>query len=145
MSDTLSTSKLWVTGEQVPPSDQITFHPNHGEEVLVLRTDGFYYRGQLIEDAGEAHRLFTEFFNRARKEARSDWRNESHASEWGLEWVDAVNARSKLERENAALREALEYAAKAYDDGELHHVLASKLYDVSCVARRALDPKKAQP
>ena len=67
----MSENKPTITGKLVqPPPDQITFHPNHNEEVLVLRPDGFHYRGRVIEDAGEAHRLFLEFFKRARKEAQ---------------------------------------------------------------------------
>ena len=53
-----------------PPPNQITFHPSENGEVLVLRTDGFHYRGRVIEDAGEAHQLFLEFFKRARKESQ---------------------------------------------------------------------------
>lgn len=54
---------------------------------------------------------------------------------------------AELERENAALRDALHYAAKAYDDEKCTNHLASKLYDVSCVARAALYAvrKEAQP
>ena len=66
----MSPNEPTVTGDQMPATDQITFHQNDSKEVLVLRTDGFYYRGQLVEDAGEAHRLFVEFFKRAKKEAQ---------------------------------------------------------------------------
>jgi len=60
------------------------------------------------------------------------------------EGVTAKFAR-KLERENAALREALEFAAKAHDYEAATFELASRLYDVSCVARAALARKEAQP
>ena len=36
-------------------------HFLNGEEVLRLDKDGFHYRGQFIEDAGEAHRLMVGF------------------------------------------------------------------------------------
>ena len=36
-------------------------NPGAGEEVIRLNKDGFHYRGQFIEDAGEAHRLIMEF------------------------------------------------------------------------------------
>ena len=32
-----------------------------GNEVIRLDDKGFHYRGQFIEDAGEAHRLMLEF------------------------------------------------------------------------------------
>ena len=31
------------------------------EEVIRIDAQGFHYRGQFIEDAGEAHRLLVEF------------------------------------------------------------------------------------
>jgi hypothetical protein len=31
------------------------------EEVIRIDKEGFHYRGQFIEDAGEAHRLLVEF------------------------------------------------------------------------------------
>jgi len=34
---------------------------NAPEEIIRLDSKGFHYRGQLIEDAGEAHRLMVEF------------------------------------------------------------------------------------
>jgi hypothetical protein len=50
-----------------------TAHPNSitlqggtaPEEIIRLDSKGFHYRGQFIEDAGEAHRLFVEFMRRA--------------------------------------------------------------------------------
>jgi hypothetical protein len=39
----------------------ITFNSPPTEEVLRLDKEGFYYRGQFIPDAGEAHRLMVEF------------------------------------------------------------------------------------
>ena len=35
------------------------------EEIIRLDSEGFHYRGQLIEDAGEAHGLFIEFMRQA--------------------------------------------------------------------------------
>jgi hypothetical protein len=35
------------------------------KEIIRLDSEGFHYRGQLIEDAGEAHRLFIEFMRQA--------------------------------------------------------------------------------
>lgn len=41
---------------------------NPPEVVLVLDKDGFIYKGQRIEDAGEAHRLFVEWIKTAKAE-----------------------------------------------------------------------------
>ena len=46
------------------PTSNITFHDSRyefGEQVIRLDKEGFYYRGQFIGDAGEAHRLMMEF------------------------------------------------------------------------------------
>ena len=51
----------------------------------------------------------------------------------------------ELERENAALRKALKFAVAAYKEDEWPDVLADNLYEVSCVARIALNGKEAQP
>lgn len=50
----------------------ITFGMGNGTEVTeVIRVDanGFHYRGQFIEDAGEAHRLLVEFLKQSRRSA----------------------------------------------------------------------------
>jgi hypothetical protein len=47
---------------QPPIESSLRFHlPSAGEEVIRLDKKGFHYRGQFIEDAGEAHRLMVEF------------------------------------------------------------------------------------
>jgi len=46
------------------PTSNITFHDSRyefSEQVIRLDKEGFYYRGQFIADAGEAHRLMVEF------------------------------------------------------------------------------------
>lgn len=48
--------------------DNITFQLQGNsapKEIIRLDSEGFHYRGQLIEDAGEAHRLFIEFMRQA--------------------------------------------------------------------------------
>ena len=40
------------------------------EEIIRLDSEGFHYRSQLIEDAGEAHRLFIEFMRQANEMSR---------------------------------------------------------------------------
>lgn len=44
-------------------TNAIRFHTNDSEDSEIIRIDkdGFHYRGQFIEDAGEAHRLLVEF------------------------------------------------------------------------------------
>jgi hypothetical protein len=44
-----------------PPTSQITFNDSSTEEVIRLDKEGFYYKGQFIADAGEAHRLMLTF------------------------------------------------------------------------------------
>ena len=39
--------------------------PSAGEEVIRLDKEGFHYRSQFIEDAGEAHRLMVEFLRQS--------------------------------------------------------------------------------
>jgi hypothetical protein len=38
---------------------------NAPQEIIRLDSKGFHYRGQLIEDAGEAHRLMVEFLKQS--------------------------------------------------------------------------------
>lgn len=42
---------------QINMEDHVTFMID-GSEILVLKSDGFYYKDQRIDDGGEAHRLF---------------------------------------------------------------------------------------
>ena len=52
-----------VAGNTVKPNN-IEFRlqgDNAPQEIIRLDSKGFHYRGQLIEDAGEAHRLMVEF------------------------------------------------------------------------------------
>jgi hypothetical protein len=42
---------------------KLNFPPT--EEVIRIDSKGFHYRGQLIEDAGEAHRLMVEFLKQS--------------------------------------------------------------------------------
>jgi hypothetical protein len=52
-----------LTGKFKQPLDSsiVLRTPGAGEEVIRLNKDGFHYRGQLIEDAGEAHCLMVAF------------------------------------------------------------------------------------
>ena len=42
----------------------ITFHESQISEVVRIDNQGFHYRGELIEDAGQAHRLMITFLQR---------------------------------------------------------------------------------
>ena len=51
---------------QESTESSIRFHlPDPDGEVTRVDQKGFHYRGQLIEDAGEAHRLLVEFLNQS--------------------------------------------------------------------------------
>tara|TARA_R110002126_G_scaffold19202_1_gene72261 strand:- start:1910 stop:2272 length:363 start_codon:yes stop_codon:yes gene_type:complete len=56
-----ATSPLTGTLQQPLDSSIVLRVPGAGGEVIRLNKDGFRYRGQLIEDAGEAHRLMVRF------------------------------------------------------------------------------------
>jgi hypothetical protein len=53
-----------VVGNTTQPNS-ITLKSGTPEEIIRLDSKGFYYRGRLIEDAGEAHRLFVEFMRQS--------------------------------------------------------------------------------
>ena len=59
----LSTNPLTGHFQQELVSAIHFYAPAGGEEVIRLDKDGFHYRGQFIEDAGEAHRLMVEFLH----------------------------------------------------------------------------------
>lgn len=61
MSDTFTLA----TSESTPlltlsSTRQITFHAGASTEIMRLDEQGMTYKGQRIEDAGEAHRAFLE-------------------------------------------------------------------------------------
>ena len=56
-----------VAGNTVKPNN-IEFRlqgDNAPQEIIRLDSKGFHYQGQLIEDAGEAHRLMVEFLKQS--------------------------------------------------------------------------------
>jgi hypothetical protein len=56
-----------VAGNTVKPNN-IEFRlqgDNAPQEIIRLDSEGFHYRGQLIEDAGEAHQLMVEFLKQS--------------------------------------------------------------------------------
>lgn len=59
-----------MSEEQKPEDGGIKFRVNGQDEpVMVLTKDGFIYKGQMIEDAGEARQLFVDFLKTANVEA----------------------------------------------------------------------------
>jgi hypothetical protein len=54
-----------ITPFRLPSENTIVFSAPPTEEVLRLDKEGFHYRGQFIEDAGEAHRLMVEFLRQS--------------------------------------------------------------------------------
>lgn len=64
-------AEKWGTNSCSPGSivqDNITFQLQGNsapKEIIRIDSEGFHYRGQLIEDAGEAHRLLIEFMRQS--------------------------------------------------------------------------------
>ena len=46
---------------------------DNDNEIIRIDAQGFHYRGQFIDDAGEAHRLLVEFLRKHQPE--TDWKN----------------------------------------------------------------------
>ena len=51
---------------EVKPSNEFRFN-KEDKEVLRLDERGFHYKGQTIDDAGKAYRLFMEWMNKAQE------------------------------------------------------------------------------
>lgn len=45
---------------QPPGTGAFVFYRSHGNVIMRIDSDGITYKGQRIEDAGEAHRAFLE-------------------------------------------------------------------------------------
>jgi len=67
MTDQHPTTRL-----QLPSENNIVFSAPPTEEVLRLDKDGFHYRGQFIEDAGEARRLMVGFLRQGTRPALAE-------------------------------------------------------------------------
>lgn len=56
------------------PTNSIIFRAGAvPDEVIRIDAEGFHYRGQFIEDAGEAHRLLVEFLRKHQPD--TDWQH----------------------------------------------------------------------
>ena len=80
---------------------------NEDHEVIRIDAKGFHYRGQFIEDAGEAHRLLVEFLRKHQPEV-----NWQHASQ-------STSLLTMTELSSAA-QAVLDAALPAYDDEHLY-------------------------
>lgn len=54
-----------ITGNTAQPNSLTLQSGTAPEEIIRLDSKGFHYRDQLIEDAGEAHRLMVEFLKQS--------------------------------------------------------------------------------
>ena len=59
-------SSFLIGGELPPPS--ITFHTKDVDEIARFTEEGFYYKGEFIDDAGEVHRLLKEVLGQMKTE-----------------------------------------------------------------------------
>ena len=57
---------LLIGGELPPPS--ITFNASATKEIARFTEEGFYYKGEFIDDAGEVHRLLKEVLGQIKTE-----------------------------------------------------------------------------
>ena len=57
---------LLIGGELPPPS--ITFNASATKEIARFTEEGFYYKGEFIDDAGEVHRLLKEVLGQMKTE-----------------------------------------------------------------------------
>jgi hypothetical protein len=61
------------TPRTIPETDNITFHCGQAsQEIMRLDEDGMTYKGQRIEDGGEAHRAFLEVMSAMQPTPRTD-------------------------------------------------------------------------
>jgi hypothetical protein len=49
----------------IPPTNSITFTLGNNP-IIVINEEGFRYKGELIEDAGEVYELFKEYLKNAK-------------------------------------------------------------------------------
>lgn len=56
------TGNLFVGKFDVPPPS-IIFHTRDTKEIAKFTEEGFYYKGEFVDDAGEVHRLMKDVLN----------------------------------------------------------------------------------
>ena len=64
---TFANENITRTFNHDPVPYTINFHCGSDAPIIVISQEGFFYKGTLIEDAGEAYALFTEFLKEQNK------------------------------------------------------------------------------
>ena len=54
------TQQDYLVPGDAEPASSITFYTKDTREIARFTEDGFYYKGEFIDDAGEVHRLLKE-------------------------------------------------------------------------------------
>ena len=54
------TQQDYLVPGNAEPASSITFYTEDTREIASFTEDGFYYKGEFIDDAGEVHRLLKE-------------------------------------------------------------------------------------
>lgn len=63
----------WTASDPMKGSAVVFHEAPAPTEVIRIDANGFHYRGQFIEDAGEAHRLLVEFLRK--HQPGTDWKH----------------------------------------------------------------------
>ena len=106
----MSAKNLTILNPQ-PCNACIVFHPTDPSKgVLRIDAEGFHYAGQVIEDAGEAHRLVTDWFNKNGHIRVAELQAKLEAAERRTQETlhEAMTQAGALRTQAAKLAEALE-------------------------------------
>lgn len=57
------TGNLLVGKFNAPPPPSISFNTRDAGEIAKFTEEGFYYKGEFVDDAGEVHRLLKDVLN----------------------------------------------------------------------------------
>ena len=52
-----------LVGDDNAPAPSISFNTRDAGEIAEFTEDGFYYKGEFVDDAGEVHRLMKDVLN----------------------------------------------------------------------------------
>lgn len=64
-----NSSRLIQRARNVLNTDNAVLFVESTQEIIRVDKDGFYYKGEFINDAGEAHRLLVDFLNKQRSQS----------------------------------------------------------------------------
>ena len=133
----MSAKNLTILNPQ-PCNACIVFHPTDPSKgVLRIDAEGFHYAGQVIEDAGEAHRLVTDWFNKnghirvAELQAKLEAAERQSTRDYGR----ATEALLRAEKMAEALDKIWAHGCRCIGDCECDLRLAPKM---RVIARDAL-------